>query len=64
MSFLSKGINGNFKPEYFWLDTLCIATDKCLKQKAIHNIPAVYSGAYQVLVLDSEMEEVRLEDSQ
>jgi hypothetical protein len=64
MSFWSQGTKGYFKPEYFWLDTLCIPIDKDLKKKAIHSIPAVYSGAYQVLVLDSEMEEVRLEDSQ
>ncbi|KAK3343756.1 hypothetical protein B0T25DRAFT_306476 [Lasiosphaeria hispida] len=47
--------------EWFWLDTLCIpvgtgAQVASLKTKAINQMAAIYSGAQQVLVLDSVMQ--------
>jgi hypothetical protein len=62
-SLIRQGKNSYFKPKFFWIDTLCIPLAKDLKKLAINTIPAVYAGATQVLVLDSEMEQVTLKDS-
>jgi hypothetical protein len=63
--FSSALFGGDFTPmKLFWMDTLCIPQDKALKALAINSIPAVYAGAVQVLVLDVEIEQVRLEGSQ
>ncbi|KAF3933785.1 hypothetical protein ABW20_dc0101274 [Dactylellina cionopaga] len=52
-----------YGPKLFWLDTLCIPHDPHLRKLAINAIPAVYSGATQVLVLDSEIEMVPKDSS-
>ena len=55
-----------FPARTFWLDTLCIPTspeDVDLRLKAINTMAAVYSSASHVLVLDHELQHLRL-DSQ
>lgn len=58
----------------FWLDILCIPA-KCLsgvqdtdvrrlRKKAVSQIPTVFAGAAQVLVLDAELQTLRLSASQ
>lgn len=48
---------------HFWLDTLCIPVGEQyfdLKMKAINQMAAIYAGASQVLILDSNMEQLSL----
>ncbi|VUC30630.1 unnamed protein product [Clonostachys rosea] len=49
---------------HFWLDTLCIPVGEQyfdLKMKAINQMAAIYAGASQVLILDSNMEQLSLD---
>ncbi|KAF7561367.1 hypothetical protein G7046_g2800 [Stylonectria norvegica] len=55
----------DFKPRWFWLDTLCIPVGDPymdLKMKAINQMAAIYASALQVLVLDSGMEAFHLDE--
>ncbi|CAI6085774.1 unnamed protein product [Clonostachys chloroleuca] len=48
---------------HFWLDTLCIPVGEQyfdLKMRAINQMAAIYAGASQVLILDSNMEQLSL----
>jgi hypothetical protein len=62
-SLMRQEKNSYFKTKLFWIDTLCIPLAEDLKKSAINTIPTVYARATQVLVLDSEIEQVILKDS-
>ncbi|ETS82249.1 hypothetical protein PFICI_07251 [Pestalotiopsis fici W106-1] len=56
----------NKPANYFWLDTLCIPVGKefdDLKFRAINQMAAIYSSAYEVLVLDSSFAHTSIQDS-
>lgn len=56
----------NSPAKYFWLDTLCIPVGKeydDLKFRAINQMAAIYSSAYEVLVLDSSFAHTSMQDA-
>ena len=56
----------NRKPRLFWMDTLCIPVDpksSDLRMKAINKMDAVYAHAGEVLVLDSEVQNLVISDT-
>lgn len=56
----------NAPAKYFWLDTLCIPVGKeydDLKFRAINQMAAIYSSAYEVLVLDSSFAHTSIQDA-
>lgn len=56
----------NCKPKLFWMDTLCIPVDpesSDLRIKAINKMDAVYAHAGEVLVLDSEIQNLSISDT-
>lgn len=55
------------KPQLFWLDTLCIPVNvehEDLRLKAINMMALIYATAAQVLVLDSELQQLHVGGSQ
>ena len=53
-------------PKLFWMDTLCIPVDpksSDLRMKAINKMDAVYAHAREVLVLDSEIQGLRIKET-
>ncbi len=54
------------KPRLFWMDTLCIPVDSessGLRNKAINKMDAVFAHAGEVLVLDSEVQNLVISDT-
>ncbi|KUL87769.1 hypothetical protein ZTR_03146 [Talaromyces verruculosus] len=65
-----RRMNFTYRPQYFWLDTLCIPIrpknrrnkdrpDE--KDMAIQKITPIFSGASRVMILDYEMEQVSVD---
>ena len=53
-------------PKLFWIDTLCIPVNpksSDLRMKAINKMDAVYAHAREVLVLDSEIQRLSIEET-
>jgi hypothetical protein len=63
-----RGISSYRRTKWFWLYSLLIPASKdgkdketkMLKKLAISKIPVVYSGVFQVLVLDFELEHIQI----
>lgn len=62
LSAISRS-NGNRPIPHFWLDTLCIRVDNNnakLQTEAINEMVAHYAQATDILILDSEIQSLRI----
>ncbi|KAF2499922.1 hypothetical protein BU16DRAFT_534567 [Lophium mytilinum] len=62
-----SGFRMGSRKKLFWMDTLCIPVGHeyaDLRSKAINQMALIYAAASQVLVLDSELQELRMGASQ
>jgi Heterokaryon incompatibility protein (HET) len=48
----------HLKHEYFWIDSLCIPSDKSLRKRAIGTMATIYQSSDTTLVLDRSLESV------